>query len=908
MNRRVFASLLSLGALALAVLPGATGQVAAQPSNNSYSIVAQSQGTKDATVVIDSAVVESPNAAVNNGDSGKSMQSRNVPAAPALTGPSATGDLSASNFDRMPAWTGPEGYEGSWSAVSGRLQQKGDASGDGSLSSSPAALVNRVSTQDGTVRVMSYPTSGEPFGLLFRGTASSHYRVTLFGSAPNSSSKALLQRVTTSAKGDVSTTTLAQVPADVYPGYTRARWQDVRVAMRGSQVELFVNGVSLLKYTDPAPAAGWSGVWGTADQGVSFDNFAVSSVADFAPGDAPAFDPPAVEPSQPSAPQAGWSTPLNVSISTLYDQTPALAVDNNNGKVSILWMRDDPDNQLTPASYLMVGNGSANSNFVNQTASTALPRGLGNVRAARDSQGKIHAAYFELMSYYSCGKYAQFDANGNPILVEEVPGTCGSNRKNVAIAVGPTGTVHVLFGANNKDAYYYQRTAAGVWAVQGEEVVTAPVADLAIVESTQGVVMAAYKAPGVPDPLGVAFGNDIVTARRDAPGVWAKENISASCCTACPLTSRAYLPSLAAAPDGGIRIAWSDEACEARQELAYNDIYYREWVPGTGWNGQPLVRVNKNEGHSYYNDIAVDNSGVAHIIWADTTGREYSNFLLMYSSGKGTTFTAPTSPWSAWNGQTFSKEPSIETSTGFAHVAFGSNREDSFKENYYSFLPINDGSPPPTATPQPTATPNGRCPNEMFKDVCPEDYFYNPVKALNRAGVLSGYSANPPCDAGTPCFRPYDNMTRGQAVKVVALGAGWELLNPNNATFADVPVGSTFYQYVETAADRNVISGYACGGATEPCDTQNRPYLRPNGKVSRGQFTKMVVSGFAMQLDASNTAHFKDVPSGSTFFQYVETAYNGGLINGYSDGTFRPSENVTRGQASKVVYIARGNK
>jgi hypothetical protein len=193
-------------------------------------------------------------------------------------------------------------------------------------------------------------------------------------------------------------------------------------------------------------------------------------------------------------------------------------------------------------------------------------------------------------------------------------------------------------------------------------------------------------------------------------------------------------------------------------------------------------------------------------------------------------------------------------------------------------------------------------------DVCEPDYFYNAVKALNGQGVLSGYAANPPCDKGTPCFRPYDNMTRAQSVKVVALGAGWDLLEPRTNTFADVPAGSTFYSYVETAASRGVISGYPCGGTGEPCDSNKRPYLRPGGKVTRGQFTKMVVSGFDMQMNPGNTAHFADVPVGSTYFQFIETAYGSGLISGYGDGNFRPNDNVTRGQAAKVVYIAQGDK
>ena len=50
--------------------------------------------------------------------------------------------------------------------------------------------------------------------------------------------------------------------------------------------------------------------------------------------------------------------------------------------------------------------------------------------------------------------------------------------------------------------------------------------------------------------------------------------------------------------------------------------------------------------------------------------------------------------------------------------------------------------------------------------------------------------------------------------------------------------------------------------------------------------------------------HFSDVPSGSPFFGYVEAANALGLMGGYSDGTFRPNEAVTRGQVAKVVAKA----
>ena len=46
---------------------------------------------------------------------------------------------------------------------------------------------------------------------------------------------------------------------------------------------------------------------------------------------------------------------------------------------------------------------------------------------------------------------------------------------------------------------------------------------------------------------------------------------------------------------------------------------------------------------------------------------------------------------------------------------------------------------------------------------------------------------------------------------------------------------------------------------------------------------------------------FNDVLPGSTFYPYVHCLACLGIVQGYPDGSFRPNDNVTRGQASKIV-------
>jgi hypothetical protein len=216
---------------------------------------------------------------------------------------------------------------------------------------------------------------------------------------------------------------------------------------------------------------------------------------------------------------------------------------------------------------------------------------------------------------------------------------------------------------------------------------------------------------------------------------------------------------------------------------------------------------------------------------------------------------------------------------------------------------------PPTTTATGTATVTATaCPTYNFSDVAPSDYFYTPVQYLACHGVIGGYSD------GT--FRPYNNTTRGQMSKIVALGFSLPIQTPvSGQTFEDVPPGSTFFGYIETLAARQIASGYACGstnpqtGTPEPCVTpNNRPYFRPGNNISRGQLVKLVVIAASQQLgwDILNpaTPTFSDVPAGSTFYEYIETAVCHGVINGYADTTFRPSNSAFRGQIAKIVYLA----
>ncbi|MDQ3927539.1 MAG: S-layer homology domain-containing protein, partial [Chloroflexota bacterium] len=67
-----------------------------------------------------------------------------------------------------------------------------------------------------------------------------------------------------------------------------------------------------------------------------------------------------------------------------------------------------------------------------------------------------------------------------------------------------------------------------------------------------------------------------------------------------------------------------------------------------------------------------------------------------------------------------------------------------------------------------------------------------------------------------------------------------------------------------------------------------------------------IASATAISTPTSCTVSFSDVPPNNTFYTYIRCLACRGIVGGYSDGTFRPNNNITRGQIAKVVSNAAG--
>lgn len=167
------------------------------------------------------------------------------------------------------------------------------------------------------------------------------------------------------------------------------------------------------------------------------------------------------------------------------------------------------------------------------------------------------------------------------------------------------------------------------------------------------------------------------------------------------------------------------------------------------------------------------------------------------------------------------------------------------------------------------------------------------IDDLAEQGVISGY------ENGN--FGPDDRLTRAQFAKIAVLAfLGEAAVDPSDdADFTDVDPDSWYEDYVNTAAEHGIVSGY------KDINGNLTGEFGPNDYATRAQVTKMVLNAADLEMHTEGAPHFPDVFMSAWYYEYVETAYWWGIINGYESGDFGPADGMTRGQASKVTSLAQ---
>ena len=158
--------------------------------------------------------------------------------------------------------------------------------------------------------------------------------------------------------------------------------------------------------------------------------------------------------------------------------------------------------------------------------------------------------------------------------------------------------------------------------------------------------------------------------------------------------------------------------------------------------------------------------------------------------------------------------------------------------------------------------------------------YANELKAKN---ILNGD------DKGN--FNPDNNITRAEFIAIIVRAMSFEQINYKNS-FEDVYGNDWYSSVIQTALDNGLISP----------DTN----FRPNDNITRQEMAKII------SISAEKSGKFGDIQIKTPDFtdketihnwakEYVDFAYTIGLISGMDDGSFKPLNNTTRGEAAAVI-------
>ena len=161
------------------------------------------------------------------------------------------------------------------------------------------------------------------------------------------------------------------------------------------------------------------------------------------------------------------------------------------------------------------------------------------------------------------------------------------------------------------------------------------------------------------------------------------------------------------------------------------------------------------------------------------------------------------------------------------------------------------------------------------------------VNWLYQRGIVNGVSSTK--------YGSNQGVTRGQAVTMIYRAMNSPKVNGKNP-FTDVKAGQYYTDAVIWAAENGVVTG------------TSKTTFEPNANVTREQLVTIIyrLADEYMGMDVSEKASlsaFKDSGRISSYAQEaVKWAVGTKLVNGYTDGTFRPKNVANRAEYAQVLY------
>lgn len=177
-----------------------------------------------------------------------------------------------------------------------------------------------------------------------------------------------------------------------------------------------------------------------------------------------------------------------------------------------------------------------------------------------------------------------------------------------------------------------------------------------------------------------------------------------------------------------------------------------------------------------------------------------------------------------------------------------------------------------------------------YRDVLPIHWAFNEIKVLSKGNMISGY--------GDGLFAPNDKVTRAQIAALITRATSLPT-SGGTTGYSDVPANHWSASSI-AAMERAGYFSYIEGGSFN----MNQPVTREEIAVL---FAKAFDLANAETLSASTASTFADVDQSNWAYEEIHALQASGIVQGFDDGTYRPSGHVTRAEFSKILHTTLHN-
>lgn len=168
----------------------------------------------------------------------------------------------------------------------------------------------------------------------------------------------------------------------------------------------------------------------------------------------------------------------------------------------------------------------------------------------------------------------------------------------------------------------------------------------------------------------------------------------------------------------------------------------------------------------------------------------------------------------------------------------------------------------------------------QYADVPSSHWAYDAINSLTLRGIISGDEYG---------FRPDDEVTVAEAIKMIAVATGWEIPLSENGEKWYIPYFKAYMENANIALDTYI--------------TSDAEYINS----TRADMAKAIWQSFDIKDLESGELDYTPLDIDAVPEHYRDAVIllcKAGILTGDEDGRFRPNDTLTRSEAATVIYRA----